>query len=350
MASYTKAKGNLAKLDRRTQIAVKKLYASTSDLLKELIVDDSVALAKADALLTAELNAALESTDFVNRWKKGVTNTIVQSSYSKAGLEMSLPTYTDRLLRTSLWKDNITLSQRLRKNSRQIVAGQKQVLKESLRQGRVVNQIVKDIAGDFTGDLPKYMDDLRKASIGGQKIPPSKIRAVRRQAEKLKGDDLRVAYNKLIDAIDIGGPIDKAVSNAMVEKTNSYAQRTARTETIKSVTEVKNVEAMHDPDTQYVKNITSGSNPCNYCLSVEDIGFVPVENATLPTHHPNCSCSPQYKKTSRRPEKWSNDKHNNLVQKNIDKWNKKNPDNKTYIKPISPVNLRNNTLLDKLAD
>jgi hypothetical protein len=110
---------------------------------------------------------------------------------------------------------------------------------------------------------------------------------------------------------------------------------------------------MDDPDTQYVRSITSGSNPCNYCVAVENVGFVPVENATIPTHHPHCFCTVDYKKTSRRPKAWSDDKHTKLVQKEIDKANEisvKAGRGKTYIKPEQPRNIRKETMLNKLAD
>jgi len=349
MPSYNQAIKNLSKLDRQTQKAVLQNYYAVNDLLKELIIDDSIGLRKAQNMITTELDKSIESTDFVNRWKTSVANVIVESSYSLKGLQMSKPEYKDRLIRTSLWEDKVTLSQRLRKNSASIVSAQKQVLKTSLKEGRLIADQVRIIAKDFNGDLPGYIDDLKKLKINGRPIPSKQIRAVRAQASKLKSDDLRVAYTKLIDAIDIGGPIDKVVSEAMVQKTNNYALRTSRSETMRSVSEVKNAEAMDDPDTQYILNVTAGSNPCNYCIAVENMGYIPVENATLPTHHPNCSCSPSYKRSSRRPKPLTDKQHTQELQKNINKENKKGP-NITYQKPLKPRNLRKVTIRELLAD
>jgi hypothetical protein len=354
MASYRKSLENLDQLDKRTQSAVLLLYKQTEKLLKSLIVSDKIKLDKALTMLDKAFDEALVSTDFVASWQAGVTKVIVDSSYNKPYLKMEVKTYNDRLLRTSLWTDKTILSERLRKNSAEIVMAQKEVMKTALIEGRSIVDSARLISKDgFTKELPDFLEKLKKAKLGGEKIDPRAFRKARKQALKLKTGDLRRAYIDLIDAIDLNKNIDNAVEKALVEKTNFYAYRTAQTETLESVTLVKNGIAMDDPDTQYVRSITSGSNPCPYCVAVENVGFVPVENATIPTHHPHCFCTVDYKKTSKRPKAWSDDKHTKLVQKEIDKANEisvKAGRDKTYIKPEQPRNIRKETMLNKLAD
>ncbi len=264
---------------------------------------------------------------------------------------MSIPTYEEKLLNTSLWTDKIKLSKRIRLNGIEIVKAQQSVLQTSLVEGRAVVDIAKSIGTEgFKKELPQFLNKLKNSKIAGQKISPAQFRKARRQIEKLANDNLRVSYTNLLDTIDLGGNLDKAVTEAMIERTNSYSLRLARTEAIESVSLVKNGVVMEDEDTQYVKNITSGDDPCNYCSAVEDMGYIPVANATIPTHHPNCSCTPDYRKTSKRPKAWSTEKHDKTLQSNINKLNKSNPGSKTSQLPEKPQNLRDNTMLKRLGE
>ena len=349
--SFQEASKNLKKHDLRTQKQVIALYNSVNETLKALIIDDTIKLRKAQQMLIAEYDKALISQNFVESWKAGTVRTIVNSSYSESVLLRSKPTYAQQLLKTSLFKDKVTLSVRLRKNSNLIVINQKKILRNSLTQGRAVAQIARNITNDFTKSLPKFLDELATARIAGERLPSAAIRNAKKISKGLKTEGLRKNYLKLIDGIQLGGNIDKLVSNAMVARTRFFSNRVARSETIQALSEVKNAEAMEDPDTQLVQNITSGSNPCPFCISMENIGFVPVENATIATHHPNCSCTPIYKKTTKRPKKWSNDTFNMRLQAEINKQNKiaiREGRPRTYVPIVSPTNLRNNTIVDKL--
>jgi hypothetical protein len=359
---------NLKKFDKKTQAAVLELYRATEDSLTELIFDDSLGLRQAQNKLMKEFDNALASTDFVATWRTGVVNTIVASTYIEATLGMSKRTYANKLYRTSLFKDNVTLSNRIRKNANIIVSEQKRILRQSLKAGRAITETVREISkldtlsiagrgtGGFKTELPKFLEDIRKAKISGQVISEKTIIKLQRQVFNLKTKDLQKRYDELIDVFQSHvldtDLLDRAVANAMVSRTSYFSNRLARTETINTLSEVKNEAAMTNPNTQWVRSVTSsGPNNCPYCLAVEDLGWVPVENATIPVHHPHCSCSPQYKQSSRTPEKWSNDKYTSKLQKNIDKQNaiaKADGDPKTYIPTEVPTNLRNNTLTDQL--
>ena len=111
---------------------------------------------------------------------------------------------------------------------------------------------------------------------------------------------------------------------------------------------VNNHVALQDDDTSYVKNITIGNNPCPYCVAMENIGFVPVESATIATHHPHCSCQPKYKRTIKKPKPISATEFKEMQRREIEKMNRKAEREgrpKTYIDPQSPVNLRKEDLL-----
>ncbi len=347
MPSYRDAKGNLIKYSDEVSKLTLQLYNQVNDTLKKLIVNNDIGLAEAQRKLLKEYNKALVSTDFIEKFKAGTVKVIVQSSYVSGAPAKSKQAWGNYLWNKSLFDDNIKLSSRIRNNSLEIVRAQKQVLRQSLKGGKTIAQIVGNIGDDtlkgFTRKLPKYIDELKDVTIAGQKISSAQITAVKNQAKRIKTAGLRADYLRLIDAIELGKNVDKQVFFAMERKTKYFAERLARSETIRTLAVQRNHEAVQDPDTQYVKNITQGNNPCPYCVSAEDLGFVPVGNASISTHHPNCSCRAEYKRTTKRPESWTNAEYKGKLQASIDKQNKKAEKEgrpKTYIKPDTPVNLR----------
>jgi hypothetical protein len=361
MPSYRDAKGNLIKYSDEVSKLTLQLYNQVNDTLKKLIVNNDIGLAEAQRKLLKEYNKALVSTDFIEKFKAGTVKVIVQSSYVSGAPAKSKQAWGNYLWNKSLFDDNIKLSSRIRNNAIDIIAAQKKVLRTSLKGGKTISQIVGNIGEDtlkgFTRELPKYIKEIKDVNltqnfynkkgklikVKGQKISHAQIRAVKNQAKRIKTAGLRVDYLRLIDAIELGKNVDNAVFFAMERKTKYFAERLARSETIRTLAVQRNHEAVQDPDTQYVKNITQGNNPCPYCVATEDIGFVPVGNASIATHHPNCSCRAEYKRTTKRPESWSNAEYKGKLQASIDKQNKKaekNGTNKTYIEPQTPVNLR----------
>lgn len=347
MADYNKAFKNLNKYDKEIQKLVLKLYNSVNDTLKELIPDNSINLQEAQRKLMIEYNKALESTDFVNAFKTGTVKVITESSYVKSSLGGTKQKWADYLWQKSLFPDKIKLSTRIRNNSINIVRDQRKILNTALREGRSIAKIVGNIGDDtlqgFTRELPKYIDDLRKSSIAGQKLTQKQIIAVRKQASKIKTAGLRADYERLIKAIDLGGNVDKAVYFAMERLTKYYANRVARSETIRTLSVEETHKQLDNPDTHYVKNVTQGNNPCPFCIATENLGFVPVENATISTHHTNCSCRPIFKRSIKKPKKWSNETFMSRQQTEINKLNAKAEKEgrpKTYIEPYAPTNLR----------
>lgn len=353
MPSFKEASKNLKKYDEKTQRLVLELYNEVEETLKELIVDNSVQLRQAQARLMREYDKALASTDFIANWSKATVDAIVASTYDKQFLTKS--GWEEYLLGKSLFKDKVKLSTRIRNNGKDIIRDQRIILKRSLKEGKNIAQIVGNIAEDnlkgFKRELPKYLADLKGASLSGTRVSQKRISALKKQVLSLKTEGLKADYKRLISTLIEGGDVDKAVYFAMERRTKYYAQRLARSETMRTMSVYKNHKAMRDEDTQYVKNVTQGSNPCPYCVAVENLGFVPVANATIATHHPHCSCTQEYKKTIKRPKAWSNAKYKSKLQSEIDKMNaraERKGSGKTYILPQTPVNLRSSDLMSDL--
>jgi len=348
MQDYPKAFRNLKGYEREIALLTLELYEAVSATLKDLIVDDSKALKQAQSKLMKEYNKALKSTDFVNKFKASTVKVIVDSSYIRSNLGANKQVWGNYLWDKSLFPDKIKLSTRIRNNSVKIMRDQRKVLNTVLKEGRTVSKIVGNIGDDtlkgFTRELPKYIDELKAVKIAGDKIKPKHLNAVKAQAKKIKTAGLRADYLRLIDAIELDKNVDKATYYAMERRTKYYASRVARSETIRTMAVEDTHEALKNEDTQLVKNITQGSNPCAFCEATENLGFVPVDNATISTHHPHCSCRPEFKRTLKRPKKWSNETFMSRQQTEVNKINARNERQgkpKTYIKPYAPTNLRN---------
>lgn len=347
MASYRDAFSNLKQYDEYIGKITNQLYLEVNDTLKELMLDNQVGLREAQRKLNKEYEKALKSTNFIEKFTASTVKVIVESSYVANAPASSKKKWGAYLWNKSMFDDNVKLSTRIRSNSEDIVLAQKKVLRVSLKQGKTIAQIVGNIDQDtlkgFDRSLPKYLDDLRKASIAGEKISAKKISNIKRQVNRIKTGGLRADYNRLIEALELGKYVDKAVYFAMERRTKYYALRVARSETMRTMAVQRNHEAMKNPDAQYIKMVTQGSNPCPYCLAVEDLGFIPVANAVNPNFHSNCSCRAEYKYTIKRPKKWSNDTFKSRLQTNINKRNKQAESKgapKTYQSPETPVNLR----------
>ena len=348
MQDYPKAFRNLKGYEREIALLTLELYEAVSATLKDLIVDDSKALKQAQSKLMKEYNKALKSTDFVNKFKASTVKVIVDSSYIRSNLGANKQVWGNYLWDKSLFPDKIKLSTRIRNNSVKIMRDQRKVLNTVLKEGRTVSKIVGNIGDDtlkgFTRELPKYIDELKAVKIAGDKIKPKHLNAVKAQAKKIKTAGLRADYLRLIDAIELDKNVDKATYYAMERRTKYYASRVARSETIRTMAVEDTHEALKNEDTQLVKNITQGSSPCAFCEATENLGFVPVDNATISTHHPHCSCRPEFKRTLKRPKKWSNETFMSRQQTEVNKINARNERQgkpKTYIKPYAPTNLRN---------
>ena len=165
MAGYIEKFENLKKHDEYVQILVKRLLKSLDALLERRIIDDST-LAKAKKDLRKAYEKALDETDFVNEIEKSTVNVIVNSSYVASTVGMTKKVYTDKLLKQKLiWNDNLSMSKRIRKNTKGIIKAQQQILFEGLKATAFFAAIEIDspvlglrpflAALSFTVNLPK---------------------------------------------------------------------------------------------------------------------------------------------------------------------------------------------------
>lgn len=138
--------------------------------------------------------------------------------------------------------DGLTLSSRTIKGGSSV----KQMVADTLQQQMVRNaNYKKNALAIFDGyrcggvipeqDIPDMMSKLIKLSNGSEydkQAFRSAMRAVQRNVNRLTSQNLKVAYNKLLEAIETRNDqaLNKALYRAMQERTRYFAERIARTE------------------------------------------------------------------------------------------------------------------------
>jgi hypothetical protein len=356
MAGYVDEFKNLKKHDEYVQYLVRKLLRNTDDILTRRILDDST-LSKAKADLRKQYEKALISTDFVNEIEKSTVNVIVNSSYVKKTVDMGKKEYTNKLLKQKLIHgDNLNMSRRIRKNTKGIIKAQQQILFEGLEAGKTTVKLTREIrnAEIFEEALPKYLDDLVKIRVNGKRaLSPAQVRLARDNVSKLKTKGLKRDYERLVNKLVSEKPFRKSVANAVDAKTRQLSYRVTQNQTHATISRFKADSATNDPNTKYVKTEIYGEETCAYCLGIYDLGFVPVESATLPPHHPNCDCQPKFRKTVKKVEPWTKEEYQERASKSVENRNEANVKagrRKSYIDIAPAENLRENSLTEQLKN
>lgn len=324
-----------------------ELYNEVDTLLKSLILTETT-LKKAQKQLNKAYEDALASTNFQQYFTNQTVDIIAEASYSEAVLNTAVKSkaeYKRKLPRISLFDDEIKLSERIRLNYDEIVKGHKKILDDALEAGQGIVKTARQInnAGGFDPEIPKYIRDLQSQKIAGKKLPQSTINRVKRQIQSIKTPGLRRNYTKLVNAINLDKNVDQAVSDALAAKSRAFADRLARSETINTQANVKVARHVKDPKTQWIKSVTSGSNPCNFCLAMESLKWIPVESAPKFIFHPNDTCTLHFKRSAtQKADLWTQEKYEKNLNNALDKIGV------TYVKPTPLRNLRENTIVDKL--
>jgi len=363
---YPSRKDALDNLERlQPQIAglSVELYDKVKVALRELIDSDitfTAALRDIDKLFT---KAAID-VNFSVRFYDDVLETIALSSFSESlALDnlgaMSFEEFKPKLGEILAKGKEKTVNQAIRGRATKALEEQRVIINNALRVGKTIKETSKDLlviqerfgrvktiakaqqipetiinkrifrsvtearaqiqnfgyadSSKKINDIETYLKKTLRQFKDGQAVNPS----------------LRGAYRDLLKAIETdtvltGGArdrrlsrIDRAIERAMKAKAQFHAETVARTEALNNVAEAKMINALNNPDTQYIATVTSGSNPCNYCLLIEDLGFQQVNQAVVPSLHTNCNCSVKFKRTLERPEPISDEEFDKGITKKI---------------------------------
>jgi hypothetical protein len=323
-----------------------ELYNEVKATLNTLILSET-AKRKAIKALDKAYESALATTDFNRYFTEQTIDVIADVSYEQAVLNIAVKShaeYARKLPRISLFDDDITLSKRIRTNYDEIVKGHKKILDEALEAGQGIVKTSRQInnAGGFDPELPKYIRDLERSKIAGKRLNKADLARAKRQIAKIKTPGLKQNYTRLVNAIDLGKNVDKAVENALVSKSKSFADRLAKTESINTQANVKIARHAQDKNVKYIKSVTSGSNPCNFCKAMEGLGWIPFESAPKFVFHPFDTCTLHVRRTTKDVPKLTNKQFNGMFETELKRHGV------TYVNTTPLRNLRENTIVDKL--
>lgn len=149
IASRKKTFEELQNLNNKVTSLSYDLYNEIDELLIELMFnDDSYTQSKLE--LDKAFTTAANDVDFHNSFFsstiKSITTSTYSTSYSKNFLVgMTFPEYEKVLPRTAMFGDGITLNERTRKASNRALASQRKVLQDSLRAGKDVVSITREL-------------------------------------------------------------------------------------------------------------------------------------------------------------------------------------------------------------
>lgn len=393
MAYPTRKDGieNLEKLYPEIAALSIELYNIVKSSLSELIESDLI-VSKATRELDKIFNQAALDMDFSGKFQDKILETIALSSFTesisvdKMGA-ISYDEFKSRLPKIFAKGKEKTVNEVIRGRTTLALQEQREILNDAFKTGRTVRETAKDLKtiqeqygriskiattqqipetiinkrifqsvatarenikrfgyNDVTkeiGDVEQYLKKILTEHKSGRAVNPS----------------LRGAYRRLLDAIDTDGKvltdksrkrrlsrIDNAIEQAMQAKSLQHATAVARTETMGNIAQAKIIKALDNPDTQYVRSVTSGANPCTYCLMMEDLGWQQVNQAVIPTFHTNCNCSVVFKRTLERPKRETEKSYDTMIIGHIDKSQKKHGRiyvNKTWRGVLpNPIDLR----------
>jgi len=330
------------RISRKTE----ELYSEVKTTLNTLILSET-AKRKAFKALDKAYESALVSTNFNKYFTEQTIEVIADVSYNQAVLNVAVKSkaeYVRKLPRVSLFDDDITLSERIRTNYDEIVKSHKVILDDALEAGQGIVKTARQInnAGGFDPEIPKYIRDLEKTKIAGKRLGKADLARAKRQIAKIKTPGLKRSYTRLVNAIDIGKNVDQAVENALVSKSKSFADRLAKTESINTQASVKIARHAQDKNVKYIKSITSGSNPCNFCKAMEGLGWIPFESAPKFVFHPRDTCTLHVRRTTKDVPRLTNKQFNGMFNQELQKHGV------TSVKVTPLRDLRKNTIVDKL--
>ncbi len=218
------------------------------------------------------------------------------------------------LLKNNWFPGDLTLSERLHNNIKNIKIGISTTIKETLGNSVNWNKTAQKISKikDLKADLPKYMKDLikqgKKVLVEPAEIKAfnNKLKAAQKQIDKLsnlgyKNPRLKKAYTNIIKQVQKGSIVglEKGIERAVLAKTRYYAERIARTEIAAAYGNAVVYTAQHDKRIVAIKSVLSARHPkldiCDVHSKVNQYGIgrgvFPKYRVPPFPYHVNCMCS-----------------------------------------------------------
>lgn len=163
-----------------------------------------------------------------------------------------------------------------------------------IKSGEALRVAAVRMQAKAPGDLSSVRNDIKELAKYG--ASPKQIESLRRKVTSgLKGNDLKDAYRKTLNAIESGSQvaIDKQLHYAVENKVRYNMARVVNTEQSRAVFEATREEIASDPKLKFVRFVLSGSHTADECdaYANADMGYgkgvYPIDMAPVLPIHPN---------------------------------------------------------------
>lgn len=299
-----------------------KGYKSSYDQLVKPVEDEIIKRINNGDNVSTAVSGALADTSFFAVTKKSITDAMYLSACAGYGILPNLianpseDKIREKLLSESWTGDKMNLSERLHGTKKVVKQRIVDTISSAMRKTKPVKEMARDLYDGYNSgkgvinkaDLPEYLKSLRfealKAARGDKKmtLPLEKaIGLAEYNIEKLTSRELKAAYKAILDAAKKfqAEALIKSTKVALEEKTRYYAERIARTESVRAWFDGFIAENQDDPDVWGYKWVLSGKHhlvgfdQCDLCANM-DVGFgkgiYPKSKVPSIPRHPHCMC------------------------------------------------------------
>ena len=255
------------------------------------------------------VNEAYKKYPVMKTLEKELQKQLEEEMKRGAGEEMPITAIHDAL--SMVWSpDNLTLSERTTKGSKEITAQAASIIAEAIKKGESVQKTALALFDGYgyghilpTQDIPKFMKKLTEigklTDYKGQEFRKT-LRDVERQLKRVNVQGMKIAYGKVKEAIETGNEkkINKAVYVATQERTRYFARRIARTELARAYGDGAMAKWESDEDcVAFQWKLSTGHPFCDICdlYAHADLygmgpGIFPKDKVPRLPVHPNCMC------------------------------------------------------------
>ncbi len=187
------------------------------------------------------VNEAYKKYPVMSAIKKEIEPQIISEMKRGSGGNISLKTI--KLASQLVWsEDELTLSERTIKGEKEVIKQVSNTIKNAIKKGESVQKTALALFDGYgygnilpTQEIPEFLKDLvntaKKTDLTHKEIN-ALTRQVERQLKKVNVTGMKIAYNKVKEAVKTGRDrvVEKAIYIATQERTRYFARRIARTE------------------------------------------------------------------------------------------------------------------------
>lgn len=303
-----------------------KQYTKEYKAVGEELINSIENKIKHGASVSRAVSSALAETAFFNVNKDSIVNAIYLAACAGYGVlpeiltDQSEQLIKGKLLSTYWNSDKMPLSKRLHQinsNMRELIID---TISSSMHAADNVNKMALKLYDGYNSgkgvlakaELPEYLkkiETLAKLAVNGNKFAAegilSAVSVTRKYVEANESPALKAAYRELLDCAEQFKfkALNRAIHVAIEEKTRYYAERIARTESVRAWFDGHLAENQDNDDVWGYRWVLSsrhhlvGFDQCDVIANM-DVGFgagiYPKNKVPSIPRHPHCMCMTEF--------------------------------------------------------